>query len=765
MDNVPIRDRHASIILVGLPGAGKRSLSFIAASYLGWRWISGGLYFHRATGISEKAFLDKFGHEQFQARMLDVVRQMLLQNPQEAVIDCGYASLHEPVHDLLQGYRTTRRVVHILRCYKQISRLDDLSEEALLRMQRPDHALHQCADFTYFNLHDSTAAAVLDDTTASATPHQSFALRSAKCDIESYVDRLLGRIPVKDTGVFSMAGLSLERRARSYVITLKLSDFASSTLDLTSLELCEDAVELKIDTVSNTLLRDTARFVASLRRHMDAELIYTIDTIVMAEARFTTDQLTSLLQFGARVAVDYITVDLEMPDAVLHAMIRNKSSTRLIGHKHFAPALGGGWLDPARSQSLQQSHYASLDVLRFTQEALSRDDNEGVVNFRREARSRVGHIPVIVAYNTGHLGRTSLVTSNVLVPVSPRFFPLNVMDASITEFDLQRATAALFHTYQYDSLIYTMVGDNVLQSRTPQMHNAAYKIHGLLHSFRPLVTSSFEDALHAWYQPDFGGSAVSYPYKEIACRACLETSPHASAIGSVNTVLPLRRSAKLPQQAALVRNTAGEAAGLYGDNSDWYGVYACLREAMSPWNSANIPKATTLVFGAGGTARAAVYALLQIGYRSIFLRNRTQSNAERVAAHFNKWAYDNLGTRSEVVRYLPALQSAWPTGQSLPSVIISCIPASRLNDTTTLPSIWLSNAHGGVAVDFSYAPVDTPLLSLVRRHEATTGQPWSTVDGLQILLEQGMRQFEQMTGRRAPVKTMRHAMYAEDSPE
>ncbi|KAK4554178.1 hypothetical protein LTR86_008705 [Recurvomyces mirabilis] len=765
MDNVLIRDRHASIILVGLPGAGKRSLSFITASYLGWRWVSGGLYFHRATGISEKAFLDKFGHEQFQARMLDVVRQMLLQNPQKAVIDCGYASLHEPVHELLQGYRTTRRVIHILRCYKQISRLDDLSEENLLRMQRPDHALHQCADFTYFNLHDSTAAAVLDDTTTPATPHQSFALRSAKCDMESYVDRLLGRIPVKDTGVFSMAGLPLERRARSYVVTLKLSDFVSGTLNLTSLELCEDAVELKIDIVSNTLLRDTARFVAGLRRHMDAELIYTIDTIVMAEAGFTADQLIALLQFGVRVAVNYITIDLDMPDAVLHAMIRNKSSTRLIGHKRFARASIGEWLDPARLQFSQQSQYASLDVLRFTQEASSRGDNEDVVHFRRDARSRLGHSPVLVAYNIGHLGRTSLITNNILIPVISRSFPLDLMHASSTIFDIQKATAALFHTYQYDSLNYTMIGDNVQQSRTPQMHNAAYKVHGLVHSFRLLVTSSFEDALHVWYQPDFGGSAVSYPYKEIAFRACLETSPHASAIGSINTILPLRQSAKLPQQAALVRNTAGEVAGLYGDNSDWYGVYACLREAMSPWNSANIPKASTLVFGAGGTARAAVYALLQIGYRSIFLRNRTQSNAERVAAHFNKWAYDNLGSRSEVVRYLPALQSEWPTGQSLPSVIMSCIPASRLNDTTTLPLDWLFNAHGGVAVDFSYAPLDTPLLSLVRRHKAATNQPWSSVDGLQILLEQGMRQFEQMTGRRAPVKTMRHAMYAEDSPE
>ena len=59
---------------------------------------------------------------------------------------------------------------------------------------------------------------------------------------------------------------------------------------------------------------------------------------------------------------------------------------------------------------------------------------------------------------------------------------------------------------------------------------------------------------------------------------------------------------------------------------------------------------------------------------------------------------------------------------------------------------------------FNYEPVDTPLLEQVRQHKVSTGQPWATVNGIEILLEQGFLQFEQMTGRRAPRQVMMEAL-------
>lgn len=469
---------------------------------------------------------------------------------------------------------------------------------------------------------------------------------------------------------------------------------------MTRLELCEDAIELCIDITHSTRLRDVARCIATMRRYVDAEIIYSIDTS-QANVHLSDDQLTELLLHSLRLTVEYIAVDLGKSDNVLHAITRNKALTRLIGHMHLPTIYENGWLGPSRIALLQRTQHLSFVIIRLTQEAFSREDNDDVVRFRHEARLLGTDSPVTVAYNLGSLGRTSLTTNCVLTPVDARYFPINTDPSRTDGFDILSATTALYHSYQYDRLNYIIVGNNALQSRTPPMHMAAYRVHGLLHSFRPLATASFENALAAWHQPDFGGSAVSYPYKEKAYRACLESSHHASAIGSVNTILPLWRHAKTPEEAALVRNTAGEVIGLYGDNSDWYGVYVCLRRAMSPWHAANISEATALVLGAGGTARSAVYALLQAGCRSIYVRNRTQSNAERIAEHFNSWAYSNLNISSEVVRCLPAEIMEWPVGYHSPAVVVSCIPASQLNYGLVLPPQWLANIHGGVAVDVS----------------------------------------------------------------
>ncbi len=98
-------------------------------------------------------------------------------------------------------------------------------------------------------------------------------------------------------------------------------------------------------------------------------------------------------------------------------------------------------------------------------------------------------------------------------------------------------------------------------------------------------------------------------------------------------------------------------------------------------------KTTGLVIGAGGMARSATYALIQLGCRNIFIYNRTLANAQAVATHFNGWAAGQgmAGGRAtedgqlQVCHVLSAISQPWPRGFQPPTMIISCVPATGVD--------------------------------------------------------------------------------------
>lgn len=116
-------------------------------------------------------------------------------------------------------------------------------------------------------------------------------------------------------------------------------------------------------------------------------------------------------------------------------------------------------------------------------------------------------------------------------------------------------------------------------------------------------------------------------------------------------------------------------------------------------------------------ARAAIYAMIQLGCRKIFLHNRTIENAEKVATHFNSWAA-GLSSDGQVVRVLTSNKVPWPSGFNFPTMIISCVPAISVGGEAPanfeMPTQWLGSSTGGVVVDvsLSLSAFDCPLTSL-----------------------------------------------------
>lgn len=168
---------------------------------------------------------------------------------------------------------------------------------------------------------------------------------------------------------------------------------------------------------------------------------------------------------------------------------------------------------------------------------------------------------------------------------------------------------------------------------------------------------------------------------------------------------------------------------------DWIGLRACVRRGLSPANTIR-PSSTGIVCGAGGQARSAVYAMLSMGVRNIFVCNRTIATAHALADHYNrlidediiKDARESDGTPARV-RVIEKFTDQWPQEFSYPTMVVCTIPAQKQDGTAPtsfrVPDSWLRSPTGGVAVEVgihSFLQIGRILLTIL--HSSLT-TPWS----------------------------------------
>lgn len=160
-----------------------------------------------------------------------------------------------------------------------------------------------------------------------------------------------------------------------------------------------------------------------------------------------------------------------------------------------------------------------------------------------------------------------------------------------------------------------LFADPAAHSRSPAMHAAAFAAAGFSGTYEAVRVppDGLAAKLRALAASDALGANLSLPHKEAALPLLDGLTPAARQIGAVNTVV----------------NRGGL---LHGDNTDAPGLLAALADAQAPPGPA-------AVLGAGGAARAAVYALTGQG-REVWVWNRTPERAVMLAQDFGARAAD-----------------------------------------------------------------------------------------------------------------------------
>jgi len=251
-----------------------------------------------------------------------------------------------------------------------------------------------------------------------------------------------------------------------------------------------------------------------------------------------------------------------------------------------------------------------------------------------------------------------------------------------------------------------VLGWPVRHSRSPAMHNAALATLGLAgwrYQLLPVPPDLFAETVRALPAAGFLGANVTVPHKEAALALATEATPAALAIGAANTL------------------TFGGGRAIEADNTDAPGLLAALPEPPAGRRA--------LVLGAGGSARAAAWALREAGAADVAVLNRTRERADQLAA--------DLGVR--VV-----------TGPEPADLLVNCTTVG-LQDERATP-VDLAELDGfGTVVDLVYRAGGTTLVRAARAQ----GHP--TVDGLEILVRQGALSLQRWTGHAAPLDVMRVA--------
>ena len=257
-----------------------------------------------------------------------------------------------------------------------------------------------------------------------------------------------------------------------------------------------------------------------------------------------------------------------------------------------------------------------------------------------------------------------------------------------------------------------VLGWPVSHSRSPQMHRAAFAELGLAgwsYQRLPVPPELFAELVAALPAAGFVGANVTLPHKQAALALADTASRAAREIGAANTL------SFLPD------------GSIEAENTDAPGLLAAIGEPLSGRSA--------VVLGAGGTARAAVWALREAG-AAVAVWNRT---AERGAALARELSVESI----ERPRAAELLVNATTVGMDEKH------PLDEVLSRLALDSDVLTRS--GTVVDFVYSRRSTALLIEARQR----GKP--TVDGLDILAAQGGLSLARWTGVEAPLGTMRRA--------
>lgn len=270
-----------------------------------------------------------------------------------------------------------------------------------------------------------------------------------------------------------------------------------------------------------------------------------------------------------------------------------------------------------------------------------------------------------------------------------------------------------------------VIGDPIEHSLSPVMHNAAIQALGVDYVYVPLPVNpdSLAEAIAGLTAVGCVGFNVTIPHKQAIRDFCTSISPLAQKVGAVNTVY------RGPQ-------------GWYGTNTDLAGFLSPLQQLDRDWQEIQ-----PVILGCGGAARAVVVACSELGCLEVFVVGRNAAKLEKFA---RSWQEINLPMTvntchwSQLAQLLPQKE-----------LIVNTTPLGMYPQVEACPlteELLSLVSPEAIAYDLIYTPNPTRFLSILQQRGIVT------INGLEMLVQQGAIALETWLKQPVPVEVMRSSL-------
>ncbi|PSS22124.1 hypothetical protein M430DRAFT_40906 [Amorphotheca resinae ATCC 22711] len=697
-----------SIFIIGMRGAGKTTAGGWAAEYLNRPLIDLDVELERTVGMTIPEYIRSRGWEGFRDAELALLRRVMAEKPTGHVFACGGGVVETPeARHLLSNYHKSGGIVLLVHRdteqvmkYLQIDKTRPAYVEDMMEVYlRRKPWFQECSNFQYHSKNS--------DAGSLSTARKNFT-------------RFLSLISGKSTHF-----REIRRKEQSFFVSLTMPDISTAIDILPAVVVGSDAVEVRVDLLQDPESKNgipgldfLSNQIAHLRSIVPLPLIFTVRTVSQG-GRFpdnAQDEAFELYRAAVRMGMEYIDLEITYSDELLQSITEAKGISKIIASHHDPQGKlswkNGGWIQ-YYNRALQYG-----DIIKLVGSATSIEDNFALAKFKSSMAA--AHDVPMIAINMGIHGKLSRILNGFMTPVSHPALPFKAAPGQLSATEIRRGLS-LIGEIQPKS--FYLFGKPISASRSPALHNTLFQQTGLPHEYLSFETDQAHDVKEIIRSPDFGGASVTIPLKLDIIPLLDDITDAARLIGAVNTIIP----------------TAGERGHplrLIGDNTDWLGMTHSLTTASAPSCESESP-GSALVIGAGGTARAAIYALRSLGHSPIYIVSRTPSKLSAVISSFP--AEFNI---------VPLARVREAEGiADVPNVAIGTIPADspiEQNMREVLATLLRPPKAGATRqrtlLEMAYKPRQTALMQMAK------DAGWVTIPGLEVLSAQGWYQFQKWTG-------------------
>jgi 3-dehydroquinate dehydratase/shikimate dehydrogenase len=463
-------------------------------------------------------------------------------------------------------------------------------------------------------------------------------------------------------------------------------------------------VELRLDYLSAAALRDFAG-ITKLIRELRKQHVAVIATLRSAAAggQFagSAEEQLAVLEVAARAGASLVDLEVESAEHLGREVVRrlHKLAPLMVSFHDYQETPN------ALPMAVARLRHFSAELYKLV--TMSRDplDNAAVLDLLAESRGR------LVAFTLGEMGRPTRLMA--LAAGSP-FTYAGAVKGGVPGIgqipaaemrDMYRAARITRRTK-----IFGVAGHPVGHSLSPAIHNAGFAALEIDAVYLPFEVPEFDRFWKA-FAPRLAGLSITLPHKAAAARAANWRDPLSDRAGAANTLVQVKHAKKGRQWAAY--------------NTDVLGILGPLSKRIE------LAGARVLVAGAGGAARAAVFALRDAGCK-VSIVARTPERAQALAAEAGVHFVDRgrLGSYDVILH-------ATPLGMT-PNVAGSFFEADELKARVLFETV--------------YTPATTQLMRLA------AARGLEVISGGEMFLAQASVQFELWTKKPAPLPAMRKAL-------